>query len=101
MTIEELQNIAVSFRNEREWKKVHSPKDMVMGLICEAAELMEHFKYRNGKELDNYLLSHKKEISEELSDVLFWVLLIGKDFNIDIVKEYKEKMKKNAIKYPL
>lgn len=91
----------VKFRSDRDWKQFHNFKDMSLSLILEAAELMEHFQWKNAEEIDNYVKKHKKEISEELADILYWVLIISYDLKIDISKEFIAKLKKNEKKYPI
>lgn len=101
MYIKELAKKALKFRNDRKWAKYHTPKDSSMALVTEAGELLEHFKWHNEEEMVRYIKSHKNEIGEELSDVLFWVLVMASDLKIDLDKAFLEKLKKNAIKYPL
>lgn len=91
----------IKFRNDRDWKKFHKPKDLAISLMLEAAEVAEHFQWRSHEELDEYISSHKDEIGEELADVLYWILLMSHDLNIDLPKSLEEKMKKNEIKYPV
>lgn len=89
------------FRLERDWKKFHNPKDSAISLCLEAAELLEHFQWKTNSEVEEYLKKHKIEVAEELADVLHWILLMSYDLNIDIVKIAREKMKKDAKKYPI
>lgn len=99
--IEELTDLIIKFRNERDWKKFHNPKDISLSLVLEATEVMEHFQWKSRKEIDKYVKEHKKEISEELSDVIYWVLLMSHDLKIDIKKEFIRKMKISEQKYPI
>ncbi len=101
MDIKELQDIVVKFRDDRNWKQFHNPKDTSLSLILEAAELMEHFQWKNEKEIEDYIKSNKEEIGRELADILYWVLLISHDLNIDIVKIFNKKMIENNKKYPV
>ena len=80
------------FRDARDWKQFHNPKDMSLSLILEAAEVMEHFQWKNDKEMSTYIVTHKKEISEELADVFYWVLLISYDLGIDINEALEKKL---------
>jgi NTP pyrophosphatase (non-canonical NTP hydrolase) len=89
----------VKFRDARDWKQFHNPKDMALSLVLEASELMEHFQWKNKKEMEAYLKTNKADVAEELSDVFYWVLLMAHDFNIDLKKVFEEKMKKNEAKY--
>ena len=99
--IQALTEQILSFRNERDWKKFHTPKDMVISLMLECAELAEHFQWKNDSEIAELLLSKKQEIGEELSDILYWTLLIAHDFDIDLRQAFERKMEINRGKYPV
>lgn len=99
--IQELTKKIIKFRNARNWKQFHNPKDMALSLVLEAGEVMEHFQWKNEKEITEYVEKHKQEIGEELSDVFYWVLLISHDLKIDIEKAFKRKMVISDKKYPV
>lgn len=99
--LHELTRKILEFRDARNWKQFHNPKDMALSLTLEAAELLEHFQWKNGQELDRHVSENRMAIGEELADVLYWVLLMSKDINVDIVGAFENKMKKNAEKYPI
>jgi NTP pyrophosphatase (non-canonical NTP hydrolase) len=99
--IKKLTKKIVAFRDARDWKQFHNPKDVALSLMLEAAEVGEHFQWKNEKEIQTYIKQHKKDIGEELADTLYWVLLMANDLNIDIVKIFGEKMRKNEAKYPI
>ena len=91
----------IKFRDARDWEQFHNPKDMALSLTLEAAEVLEHFQWKNGKELDLYVKTHRNDIGEELADVFNWVLLLSNYLSIDIVKASEKKIKKNEKKYPI
>lgn len=93
--------MVIKFRSERNWKRYHHPKSQVISLMIEVGELAEHFQYLDGAELKKYIKKFKSEIADELADVLWWVLIIASDLNIDLEKAFYKKMKKNAKKYPV
>lgn len=95
-----LQQRVKVFGQERKFDKYHQPKDVAIDIIEEAAELLEHFQWRNGEELDAYVAAHREDIEDELMDVLHGVLLMANTMHIDIVDAFERKMKKNEIKYP-
>lgn len=97
----ELQQAIVAFRDERNWKQFHNPKDSAISLVLEATEVMEHFQWKNGEEVETYVKTHKQEIGEELADTLYWVLLMSHELGIDIIEVSHAKLKKNAEKYPV
>lgn len=102
MTIKELTELVIKFRDERKWKDYHEPKNMAISLMLESAEVLDHFKWKTDKEIKKYLKTKKaKGVAEELADVLHNVLLMSHEFGIDLEKVFVEKMKKNRKKYPV
>jgi NTP pyrophosphatase (non-canonical NTP hydrolase) len=99
--IKQLTKQVIAFRDERDWKQFNRSKDLAISLSLEASELLEHFQWKNDKEVEEYLKSHKKEISDELADVLIYLLTIGHDFNIDLTDAVERKLTINAKKYPI
>lgn len=99
--IQDLINNIVKFRDQRNWKQFHNPKDCAISLSLEASEVLEHFQWKNTEEMISHIKENKKEISKELADVLYWVLLMSNDLGIDIKKALEMKMKENSKKYPI
>lgn len=99
--IKDLQERVVEFRDRRDWKQFHNPKDMAISLALEAAEVLEHFQWKNKEEVEKYVKEKKENVADELSDVLFWVLLMSHDLDINIVEAFDKKLEKNAAKYPI
>lgn len=89
------------FRDERDWKQFHNPKDVALSLVLEAAEVLEHFQWKNQKEIEEYIKTNKEDIGEELADVLYWILLMCNDLEINISEALVKKIKKNERKYPV
>jgi len=100
-TINELTEKIVTFRDLRDWKQFHNPKDMALSLMLEAGEVMEHFQWKDISEMDEYIKTNSDDIGEELADVLYWVLLMSHDLKIDIFQSLQKKLKKNELKYPV
>lgn len=98
---QELTQKIVEFRDNRDWKQFHNPKDVALSLVLEATEVLEHFQWKNGKDLDEYVQNNKEEISEEIADVLYWILLMSHDLDIDIKKSLERKLEINNKKYPV
>jgi NTP pyrophosphatase (non-canonical NTP hydrolase) len=99
--IARLTKLAVAFRDERDWRQFHNAKDMAVSLALEAAELLELVQWKNGKELQKYLTDHCEKLEDELSDVLYWVLVLAHDNGIDLAKAFERKIAKNRAKYPV
>ncbi len=99
--IKKLTEKIKKFRDERDWKQFHNPKDMSLSLVLEAAEVMEHFQWMSSEEMIVYTKSNKHEIGEELADVLYWILLISHDLEIDIIDALEKKLIIQEKKYPI
>lgn len=91
----------IDFRDERDWKQFHNPKDVALSLVLEAGEVLEHFQWKSREEIEKYVVANKKEIGEELADVLYWVLLMAHDLKIDMKGTLERKLKQNREKYPI
>lgn len=99
--IAKLQQKILQFRDARDWKQFHNPKDVALSLVLEAAEVLEHFQWKTSEEIKKYLRTHKPAIAAELADVFYWVLLMSHDLGIDIGEAVEVKLKVNAKKYPV
>jgi NTP pyrophosphatase (non-canonical NTP hydrolase) len=84
----------IEFRDNRDWKKHDSPENLAKSIIIEAAELLENFQW-DGKSFDEV------NVREELADVLIYSLALVHDLGYDLEEIIKEKLLKNAIKYPI
>lgn len=99
--IQELINQILKFREARDWKQFHNSKDMAISLVLEATELLEHFQWKSAEEVVEHIEVQRKQIGEELADILYWVLLLSHDLDVDIKAAFMAKMEKNAKKYPV
>ena len=97
----ELTKRIIAFRDARDWKQFHNPKDVALSLVLEAGEVMEHFQWKNKEEIEKYVETNKVEIGEELADVLYWVLLMSHDLKIDVLDALEKKIEKNEGRYPV
>jgi len=89
------------FRDARDWRKYHNPKDLALSLTLEAAEILEHFQWKDGEKLEAYLKEHKEDIEDEIADVFIYMLQLCDELGVDLIAASRKKMEKNAIKYPV
>jgi len=101
INIKNLTERIIAFRDARDWKQFHNPKDCAISLSLEASEVLEHFQWKSKEEMEKYVIEQKGEIGEELADVLYWVLLMSHDLNIDVLDALEKKITKNEEKYPV
>jgi len=83
------------FRDERDWKQFHNPKDLVIALNIEASELLEVFLWKTPEAADRI------KVKEELADVLAYALMLADAYDFDIEKIVLEKIALNEAKYPV
>ena len=102
-TLGSLKLAVARFADERSWGQFHSPKNLVMGLMVESAELMEHFLWMELEESRTLVQDPTKRqaIGEELADVACYLFNLSNVLGIDLSEEVSDKMIKNAVKYPV
>ena len=96
----ELQKLLDEFIAKRDWQKYHRPKNLAMSIAIEAAELMEHFQWCD-KDADEFSEKEKREIAEEMADVLHYLLRMASVMEIDLYKASKAKIAKNEKRFPI
>lgn len=98
-SIKELTEKVVAFRDARNWKQFHNPKDIAISIMLEASELLEVFQWSGA---DTAVDTDKKmdKVKEELADVLIYALLMGNDLGLDISEIVSAKIDENNRKYP-
>ena len=91
------------FCQQRDWDPFHSPKNLAIGVVTEASELLEPFRFLTDQESLELLQNEKKrqEISHELADVLFFIIRFADRTGISLEEALRQKMKLNAEKYPI
>jgi dCTP diphosphatase len=89
-----------AFSDERDWDQFHTPKNLAMALMVEAAELLEHFQWLTPDQSFNLPEKNQAEVQEELADVLLYLIRIADKLGVDLHEAALLKMEKNALKYP-
>lgn len=97
MTEETIKKI-MKFRDDRDWKQFHNPKDLAISISLEAAELLEIFQWSGTDVARN---EKKDKIAEELADVLVYCALMADTCELDMDEIVQKKMEMNSKKYPV
>ena len=102
-TVTDLKAMVRHFVEERDWDQYHYPKDLAIGLSIEAAELLEHFRFLSNEEVAAKLKNgpYLRDIGHELADVLYFVLLMCRNLNLDATEILRQKMAVSAQRYPV
>ncbi len=101
-TVAELKAEIAAFIRERDWEQFHDPKNLSMAIATEAAELMEHFRWIKNDPSRELVQDPeaRRAIADELADVLAFALSFANATGIDIASSLRDKMSRNARKYP-
>ena len=98
--LEQLKRQLKQFAEERDWEQFHSPKNLAMALIVEAAELVEHFQWLKQSESENLPPEKHQEVAYEMADILVYLLRLAERLDVDLLDTVQQKMQINATKYP-
>lgn len=99
-SLNNLRSRLQAFVDERDWQQFHSPKNLAMAMIVEAAELVEHFQWMTEQESRELAPEKKELVSQEIADTFVYLLRIAEVLEIDILDAANRKMELNAKKYP-
>lgn len=88
------------FADERDWQQFHSPKNLSMALIVEAAELLEHFQWLSQQQSLELADEQRNAVALEMADVLIYLVRLADRLDIDLIEAARQKITINAEKYP-
>lgn len=96
--MKELTEEIKRFRDERGWGGNHDARSLAISVSLEASELLEHFQWVTAEDA---IKKDKQAIADEAADVFIYLLQFADVLGIDLIEAAQQKMKKNALKYPL
>jgi len=100
-SLEKLTAAVCKFAEQRDWEQFHSPKNLSMALIVEAAELVEHFQWLSRQESSKLNKEQHEAVSLEMADVLIYLVRMAERLDIDLLKAAQKKLAINGKKYPV
>lgn len=101
--MDELQQLKLRLREfaaARDWDQFHSPKNLSMALIAEAAELVEHFQWLTEAQSAHLNAAKLAEVEAELADILVYLIRTADKLDIDLIAAAEKKIAHNEVKYP-
>ncbi|MEK7303700.1 MAG: nucleotide pyrophosphohydrolase [Pseudomonadota bacterium] len=99
-SLEDLKNQLRAFAHARDWEQFHSPKNLAMALIAEAAELVEHFQWLTETQSQTLDPEKREQVAQELADVFLYLVRLADRLDIDLMDAAQRKLVINAQKYP-
>jgi len=100
-TIADLISRINAFRDARDWRQFHSPKDMAISISIEAAELLEHFQWKSAAECKAHIDANREAVADEIADVAIYLFELSDLLGLDLNEEVIRKLEINAKKYPV
>ena len=103
VNMNELEEVKIRLREfaaERDWDQFHSPKNLAMALIVEAAELVEHFQWLKEEESASLSPDKLAEVEQELADIQIYLIRLADKLGVDMEKAVNAKIELNEKKYP-
>ena len=102
MNLKTLQTKLRDFAAERDWQPFHTPKNLAMALMVEAAELAEIFQWMTPEQSQAAKSEPgvQERIADEVADVLLYLLQIADHTGVDLERAAEQKLVKNAKKHP-
>ena len=93
----------LAFRDARDWRQFHTPRNLAAALAIEAAELQETLLWKSDAQVEATITQpdQREKVSEELADVLIYALIFADSVGLDVVASVHDKLLKNAVKYPV
>ena len=101
---ETIENITASiraFRDARDWKQFHNPKEMAVGIAAEAGELLQHFVWQSPAQSEQRARDRRDEIASEIADVGILLFELADNLQIDLAQAIRDKLAMNEVRYPV
>ena len=99
--LEQIKAQLQKFADDRDWDQFHSPKNLSMALSVEASELVECFQWLTEEQSQNLSPEQLSAVKDEMADVQIYLLRLATKLNVNMVEAVNQKIKKNALKYPI
>jgi dCTP diphosphatase len=100
MTIEALTERICAFRDARDWRQFHNPKDLAVAITAEAGELLQHFVWKSPEQSEQIGVAKRAEITDEIADVAILLFELAHNLNIPLAEAMQAKLDRNERRYP-
>ena len=101
ITLEEIRKTVLAFRNARDWKQFHDPKNLAEAISIEAGELLQNFLWKTTLESKQPTEKELENIRQEMADIFIYILYLCEELDINVLQEVENKIRLNETKYPV
>jgi dCTP diphosphatase len=100
-SLQQLTTAIRGFRDARDWKQFHNPKEMAIALVAEAGELLQHFVWQNSTQAEQRVQDRREQIRDEMADIGILLLEMADNCGIDLGAAIGDKLTRNEQRYPV
>jgi NTP pyrophosphatase (non-canonical NTP hydrolase) len=100
-TIDELTAEIRAFRDARDWRQFHNPKELAIAITAEAGELLQHFVWQNPEQSERRMTERRAAIEDEIADVAILLFELADNSGIDLADAMRAKLARNQERYPV
>lgn len=90
-----------AFRDARDWRQFHNPKEMAVAIAAEAGELLQHFVWQSPEQSERRVAERRSAIASEIADVAILLFELADNCGIDLAAAMRSKLARNAERYPV
>lgn len=100
-SIQQLTSEICAFRDARDWKAFHNPKEMAVAIAAEAGELLQHFVWQSPEQSEDRVATRQAELASEMADVAILLFEMAANCDIDLAAAMRAKLARNEERYPV
>jgi NTP pyrophosphatase (non-canonical NTP hydrolase) len=100
-SLESLTREICAFRDARDWRQFHNPKELAVAITAEAGELLQHFVWQSPEQSERRVADRKPELASEMADVAILLLELADNCGIDLAEAIRAKLARNEERYPV
>ncbi|HEY9173847.1 MAG TPA: nucleotide pyrophosphohydrolase [Verrucomicrobiae bacterium] len=90
-----------AFRDARDWRQFHAPKELAVAIAAEAGELLQHFVWQDAKQSEQRAREHREAIADEIADVSILLLELADNLGVNLADAIRAKLARNEQRYPV
>jgi len=98
--LDDLKRRLRDFAADRDWEQFHTPKNLAMALVAEAAEVVEHFQWLTAAESQALDAGKRRDVALELADVLLYLVMLADRLDVDLAEAARRKIVLNEARFP-
>jgi NTP pyrophosphatase (non-canonical NTP hydrolase) len=100
-TLEDLTAEIRAFRDARDWRQFHAPKELAVAISAEAGELLQHFVWQSPEQSEQRARDRRDAVGDEIADVAILLLELADNLNLDLAQVIRAKLARNEQRYPV